>query len=282
MKVALTLVAVFAVAVTGVLGYKHLKSPTSPTAQTDSVSVSTNNLPGNVADISSSPALNKTNKIVQRISTQRVVYFNDQFHVDSVQQAIAKLKDLEAKSNEPIYLLIDSPGGSVIDGGSLASQMEASKAPVYTVCTRLCASMAAITHSYGAKRYALDRAILMYHPASGGARGQVPNMVSLLKTISRYVDRMNANIVSRSNGKLSKADFETLVAYELWIDSEDALEKGLIDGIVSLNVPMYESSSGQAEETDGKVKTPTPRKIDIQMISPYAEELWGHNKNGQR
>lgn len=205
------------------------------------------------------------NKIT--VSTNRVVYFNNAFTFSTVQDAVEQLKKLEAEDGKtPIYLLLDSPGGSVLDGATLISQMEASKAPVYTVCMRLCASMAAMTHSYGAKRYALDRAILMYHPASLGAQGQLNNMISLLGTLQRFIDKMNANIVSRS--KLAKDDYERKIAYEFWVDSEDALKYGLVDGIISLSVPNKapnQSSGGDdsvKKSNTNEVKFPTKTKVE--------------------
>lgn len=201
---------------------------------------------------------------VNVIDKSRVLYFVDDFNFHSVRSTVEKLKELESKSNSPIWLLIDSPGGSVIDGATLISQIEASKAPVYTVCTRLCASMAAFLHSYGHKRYMLDRAILMYHPASASASGQLPNMLSLLKTVQRIIDKMNSNIYTRA--KIEKSEFEKLIAYELWIDAEDATNKGLNDGIVNLNipnVPSNQSSSQLEEKRNSNKKFPTTVQFNL-------------------
>jgi len=208
------------------------------------------------------------------VSTNRVVYFNEIFDFYSVQNAVEQLKKPEAQdSTTPIYLLIDSPGGSVLDGATLISQIEASKAPVYTVCTRLCASMAAMTHSYGVKRFALDRAILMYHPASLGAQGQLNNMISLLGTLQRYIDKMNANVVSRS--KLSKDTYEHMIAYEHWVDAEDALKEGLIDGIISLNVPNKPAGQeGTAEDRANQRNGVNKNNSNQEVVKPSKTKVF--------
>lgn len=282
MKAALGLAALFAVAVSGGI-YWNKTTPPKSGNNTVKESTTVNKLGGNIVDdLKETTNISDKKVSINRVNVdpKRVVYFNRDFNYYSVREAVKQLKELDEKSNEPILINIDSPGGSVLDGATLNAQIKSSKSPIYTVCTRLCASMAAMMHSYGHKRYALDGAILMYHPASGGAQGQVKNMLSLIKTIDRYVDKMNHNVVVRSEGKLSKEDFDKLVAYELWIDAEDALEKGLIDGIVSLNVlnsdPSLPSSdaegnSGEEEESE---ELPEERQIDVQMISPYAKELW--------
>jgi len=276
MKLVFTLFLLFTVGITTGSFFVKSRSPTNSTTA-DSVVVSNNTVSGNITDDLKSndeSSLLSENKTVVRLDSynKRIVYFNSDFNRSSVQAAVAELKQMEAKSTERILLALNSPGGSVVDGAELISQMQASKAPVDTVCLKLCASMAAITHSYGVKRYALDKAILMFHPASGGAQGQVPNMLSLLKTITRYVDKMNANIINRSN--FTKDEFERLVAYELWIDSEDALKRGLIDAIVNLgNIPNVDKSSNSSSVYDNQNENP---RVKFELISPYAKELWGN------
>lgn len=286
MKTPLIVALLFVLGVgAGVLVKTH-KFNKNNSKETTTVTYPNNTVPGNVTDdltkaIHNSNYEQKEKAVLkQSLDAKRVVYFNSDFNYYSVEKTINRLKELEKKSSDPIWMLIDSPGGDVIAGGMLIAQMQASKAPVYTVCTRLCASMAAITHSYGAKRYALDQALLMYHPASAGVAGQVPNMVSLLTTITRYIDKMNSNIVQRS--KLSSDEFSKLVAYELWIDSEDALEKGLVDNIVSLDVPNRDLNQPaqvfeESECYNTDVKTP---KAEFKLISPYADTLW--TTNGHR
>lgn len=137
---------------------------------------------------------------------------------------------LSKNSKEPIVILIDSPGGSVLSGEKVISAMEASRADVYTVCVGMCASMAAIIHAYGTKRLATDRAILMYHDASAMVGGRVGEMLSILNLIRRKLDKTNHYIANRS--KISYEELLHLGANNFWIDSEDAMEKGLVDGLV--------------------------------------------------
>ena len=132
--------------------------------------------------------------------------------------------------NEPIVILIDSPGGSVFSGEKVVSAIEAAKADVYTVCMGVCASMAAIIHQYGTKRLAADRAVLMFHDAAGMMGGRVNEMLSALGMIRRKLDKTNHYIANRS--KVSYEQLIYLEANNFWIDSEDAMEKGLVDDLV--------------------------------------------------
>jgi len=173
---------------------------------------------------------NKNKKIsTLSINPERTLFVYGEVSVFT-EKVAREITALSKKSKEPIVILIDSPGGSVLSGEKVVSAIEASKADVYTVCTGMCASMAAIIHAYGTKRLATDRAILMYHDASAMVGGRVSEMLSILNLIRRKLDKTNHYIANRS--KLSYQELITLEANNFWIDSEDAMEKGLVDGLV--------------------------------------------------
>ena len=142
-----------------------------------------------------------------------------------------KLSEM-SKTDEPIFLLIDSPGGSVVLGNQILSLMEASEGPVYTVCISFCASMAAIILEHGTKRFALDRTVIMFHDAAGGMQGSLEQMNGLLQFYRRMIEKTNRHIAERSGMSLEK--FLSLEAHELWIDSEDAKNMNLLDDLVKL------------------------------------------------
>lgn len=135
-------------------------------------------------------------------------------------------------SKEPIVILIDSPGGSVFSGEKIVSAIESVKSEVYTVCVGMCASMAAIIHQYGTKRLATDRSVLMFHDAAGMVGGRVSEMISILSMIKRKIDKSNHYIANRS--KMSYDELIRLESSNFWIDAEDSIEKGLVDGLVRI------------------------------------------------
>lgn len=162
---------------------------------------------------------------------------------------------------EPIYLLLDSPGGSVISGAKVINAIESSTRPVHTVCLTLCASMAAMIHSYGTKRLAMNRAVLMYHDASGEFSGEFTRIKSLFSMIDRYVEKMDENVVKRS--QLSKETYESLKVKEIWIDTEDALAKGLVDELVFVNTAGL--LSPESTELKKQSVTHPNTKFDVRM-----------------
>ena len=175
---------------------------------------------------------------------------------------IARLITETAKKGSPIYLLIDSPGGSVITGASVVSAIEAAQVPVYTVCLQLCASMAAIIHQYGSQRLMVDRSFLMFHNARGGFEGSFPQILSQFNTINRFVTKMLVYIAKRSNQQ-PKAFLDKL-ASEVWIDAEDSLAGHYSDETVEV---LYDEASAVNPPTFLDIQERTKFKQSFDIIN---------------
>jgi len=172
-----------------------------------------------------------------KLNPNRTLVINEQitFFSERLADQILEMGD----SSEPIVILINSPGGNVFSGEKILSAMESVKSDIYTVCDGLCASMAAIIHQYGTKRLATDRSVLMFHDAAGGIQGRLSEMLSMLTMVKRKIEKANHYIANRS--KISYDELVRLEANNYWIDSEDAMERGLVDGLVRLkNKPKPE------------------------------------------
>lgn len=203
----------------------------------------------------------RVNKIAP--SASRTVYITGTIGEQSAE--IARQIISLNNSNEPIYLLINSPGGSVLDGAMILSAIEASKAPVYTVCLQLCASMAAIIFEYGTERWAVDRSLIMFHPAYGAAQDELDKMVSRLLTVQRYIGKMEAYIAKRVG--MSYEAFKAKSAVELWLDGEDAVNSSFADKLVSVKIDesvignMFNDNMPNSQRF---FVTPRERKFDVQ------------------
>lgn len=174
-------------------------------------------------------------KVIAKVEVPvpRVVLLEGEVNPFSEASVIQGLEKLNAENDkDPIYLMINSPGGAVFSGAAIITAIEASKAPVNTVCLQICASMAAIIFEYGKERLMVDRSILMFHPASGGLEGEVDKMASRVKFIQRYIGRMEQHIAKRLG--LSYTEFKLLVSAELWLDAEDAKNSKATDKVIYL------------------------------------------------
>jgi ATP-dependent Clp protease protease subunit len=182
---------------------------------------------------------------------------------ESVLQQISQIQQLAAMSSEPIYLLLESPGGSVFDGYKLLSAMESSRAPIYTVAMGLCASMCSVILEYGAKRYMFDRATLMFHDAAGGFQGEMKKMQTRMNYVNRALEKVDRAISAKIG--ISYDKYTALHQNELWLDAEDALKLHFIDAVVATEYPMMlqtERVPPPEEEKNKKAKV-----LDIRLVT---------------
>ena len=85
-----------------------------------------------------------------------------------------ELASLAAASSEPIHIIIDSPGGSVIAGLRFVQMMErviASGIELRCYVEGMAASMAMHIYGFCSKRYAYPTSLLLWHPAYMYIRG---------------------------------------------------------------------------------------------------------------
>lgn len=210
-----------------------LTKPTEAPAQQETIQTT-------ATVIAASPAvvekidLNKKKVVLLNIPASRTLYLNSEVTAEAVQLIVQELQKLNEESRSPIYLLLDSPGGSVFDGNLLITYIETSKAPIYTVVFGLCASMCAHIHQHGKTRYMVDRSILMFHPASGGVRGQLPDMLSLLTFVKLETDKLDAYDADRA--RINREKFQTMVRNQLWLAADEAKKLNLVDEIVSVSM----------------------------------------------
>lgn len=200
-----------------------------------------------------------TNLAVLKVaaSAEQIILLNSEVNEESVDIIIQQLN--RSSAAQRVYLIITSPGGSVIAGAKLIAYMRSSAVQVDTVCTELCASMAFHIFEAGKKRYMTDKSFLMGHSASGAAQGTLPNMLSMLQALNLLVERMDASIAKRANIPIEK--FQVMMLRNLWVESVDAVNMGLADGIIHLT---YKAAPGELFDVDGELRkrsaTKPPRR----------------------
>lgn len=176
------------------------------------------------------------NKIDEALLKARRIFFCDAVDMDSAKDAIRKIWYLELTDpGKPILFVINSPGGSVDAGFAIWDQMKMITSPVTTLVTGLAASMGSILSLCSApkKRFATPHARIMIHQPSvmGMIRGQATDLAiqaeEIIKTRKGLVD-----LYVKATGKDAKA-IEKALDRDRWFSAQEALDFGLLDGIVS-------------------------------------------------
>ena len=145
----------------------------------------------------------------------------------------AQLMFLDSTDKTDITMHIDSPGGSVKSGLSIVDVMDYISCDIRTVNTGLAASMGSVLLGAGTKgkRSSLRFSRTMLHQSSGGAGGNIQDAEITFKEWKKINDTL-FDLLGEYCGK--DAEQVKLDAQrDLWLDSKEALDYGIIDEIVT-------------------------------------------------
>ncbi len=172
--------------------------------------------------------------IYSRLLKDRIIFLGEEVNETTASLTVAQLLFLESEDpGKDIHLYINSPGGMVTAGMAIYDTMQYIKCDVSTICIGMAASMGAFLLAGGAKgkRFALPNAEVMIHQPSGGAQGQATEIQIAAENILKTKKKLN-QILAENTGKpyeVVAADTER----DHWLDAQEALEYGLIDGIIT-------------------------------------------------
>ena len=145
----------------------------------------------------------------------------------------AQLMYLDSVNNLDITMHIDSPGGSVKSGLSMVDVMDYINCDIRTINTGMAASMGSILLGAGTKgkRSSLRFSRTMLHQSSGGFRGNIQDAkIDMIEW--EKVNKILFELLGEYCGKPAEQVMED-ASRDLWLSSQDALDYGIIDEIIS-------------------------------------------------
>ena len=173
--------------------------------------------------------------IFSRILKNRIILLSGEIDDNTANVVIAELLYLDSINNDDISLYINSPGGSVSAGMAIFDTMNYIKSDVSTICIGMAASMAAFLLACGksGKRHCLPNSEVMIHQPLGGVQGQATEIKIVAERIIKLKNKLNQILSEKTNKKLSEIEKDTDRDY--YMNSQEALEYGIIDKIITTN-----------------------------------------------
>lgn len=136
-------------------------------------------------------------------------------------------------SRRPIEIIMNSHGGSVIDGLAIYNliQKVGKKIPINITVAGACMSMATVILQAAKIRRAYPDSQFLLHEIQYGMSGRNSAQRDYQEQAQRLQDRLNAILAGRSG--MSIAELEKLIERrDYTISAQEALQHGLIDTIV--------------------------------------------------
>lgn len=155
---------------------------------------------------------------------------------DSIKKAILAIADLDhsrASKGEPIYLVLKSPGGSVMAGERLIQF--AKHIPNLHTISIYAASMAhAIVQALPGTRFATEHNIMMAHRARGSFQGQfetgeVESQLKLFKKVVRTMELRNSSRIG-----ISLEEYKKRIVNEWWAHGLYSKQQNIVDEIIDI------------------------------------------------
>ncbi len=154
---------------------------------------------------------------------------------ESAEKVIRQLLVLEADSDKPIYLFINSPGGDVSSGFAIFDTIRFINAPVYTIGAGDVASAGALIFLASSKERRLslpNSSFLIHQPLISGVYKGVATDVEIFATeMEKTRAKINKIIADETGVSFEKVEKDTDRDY--WLSAEEALEYGLVGKIIS-------------------------------------------------
>jgi ATP-dependent Clp protease, protease subunit len=156
-----------------------------------------------------------------------VVHLNGVIDDDSAAAVVTQIR----AATDPVILVLNSPGGSVMAGFNILQAMD-EDGNVTAVVDGLCASMCSVVLADAPHRAMTIGSIVMLHQSAGTAEGHRDQVESTVQALTA-VDRAMEAILGRAMN-LTPEEIETHIhdGHEWWINAPEALGLHLVQKVI--------------------------------------------------
>lgn len=171
--------------------------------------------------------------LAEKFLKTRQILLSGEINEENADKVVKQLLILEADSDKPIYIFIDSPGGDVDAGFAIFDTIRFINAPVYTIGWGLVASAAALIllASPKERRLGLPNSHYLIHQPSSGMKGVATDIEIHAAEIEKTKAKLNRLISEETGTALEKVAKDTDRDY--WLNADEAKDYGLISRVIT-------------------------------------------------
>jgi ATP-dependent protease ClpP protease subunit len=170
------------------------------------------------------------------LTPSNTVTFRGEVNYSSVAKAQIELAALNKQRGDkkyPIYLVLDSPGGSIQAGEDFIEFAKTFK-NVKTVSLFAASMASAIAQALPGERLITKSGVMMFHRAAGTFQGQfedgeIESQLAFWKDTVKSLEQRNADRM-----ELSLSEYKKEVIHELWLRGQKVVDKKAADRVVTV------------------------------------------------
>jgi ATP-dependent protease ClpP protease subunit len=129
----------------------------------------------------------------------------------------------------PMYLHINSNGGTITDAFIAIDVIKSCRVPVYSIIDGSTASAGTLISIVCKKRYIRPNAYMLIHQLSSDFWGKMSEIEDEFKNLQDTMKKIKKIYIE--NSKIKKKDLKKMLEHDLWLNSVKCIEYGLIDEI---------------------------------------------------
>lgn len=170
--------------------------------------------------------------MMQRLLETRTITIFGEINMKLAREITSQLLVLDADSDDPIKIFVNSPGGHVESGDTIFDMIRFVKAPVKVIGTGWVASAGALIYAAADKenRFSLPNTRFLLHQPMGGAMGQAADIAIEAEEILKMRKRLNQIFADATGQPLEKVEKDT--DRNFWMSAQEAIEYGLVGKII--------------------------------------------------
>ena len=168
------------------------------------------------------------------------IHFSEDVNGDSMSDLKSNLRTLERKllgmkqnyrleNDIPIYLYLNTPGGSVYDALSAVDTIKQLRVPVYTVVEGLVASAGTLLSLSGEKRYIQPNAYMLIHEIRSSCWGRMSEITDEYENLTKMTKQLIDFYVEHT--KMNRKEVTKVLAKDITWNAQECIKKGVVDEI---------------------------------------------------
>ena len=171
--------------------------------------------------------------LASRLLKARTILISGPVDEELTEKVVSQALVLDAESQEPIRVIITTPGGMVDFGFAIHDILRYVQSEIIAIGAGFVASMGVpiLLSAKKENRLALPNTRFMMHQPSGGGGGQAKDVRITAQEIIKTRERLNMLIALETGQPIEKVATDS--DRDFWMSSEQALAYGLITRIIT-------------------------------------------------